>query len=52
MSVGWLVGGVWPDLAKFRQFGTTLKHFGHFDRVHSMFGKNFSLFWQILHVIG
>ena len=24
---------VWPDLAKFRHFGTTLKHFGHFESV-------------------
>ena len=25
---------MWPDLAKFRHYGTTSKNFGHFESVH------------------
>ena len=40
---------VWPDLAKFRHFGIMLKNFGHFERVHFVFGKIWNLLWQILY---
>ena len=43
---------VWPDLAKFRHFGRMLKHFGHFESVHLVFGKILSLFWQICNANG
>ena len=42
---------VWPDLAKFRYFGMMLKHFGHFELVHLVFGKILNLLWYILNVI-
>ena len=38
---------MWPDLAKFRQFGNTLQIFGNFLTVHFLFGKMLSLLWQI-----
>ena len=34
---------VWPDLAKFRRFGTTLKHFGHFVKCSFSIRQNFEL---------
>ena len=43
---------VLPDLAKFRHFCTPLKTFGHFERVHSIFGKKLRCFSQILYAIG
>ena len=42
---------VWPDLAKFRHFGTPLKIFGHFERLQ-VFGKILRWFGQILYAIG
>ena len=43
---------VCPYLAKFRQFGTTLKHFGHFESVHLVCAKILSLFRQTYYAIG
>ena len=43
---------VWPDLAKFHSFDIMLTIFGHFERVHLIFGKNFKLIWLILYDIG
>ena len=43
---------VWPDLAKFCHFGSTLKHFGHFESIDLVFAKVLSLFWQICYAIG
>ena len=43
---------VWPDLAKFRHFGTTLKYFGRFESVHLVFAKSLSLFRPICNAIG
>ena len=43
---------VWSDFAKFRHFVTPLKNFGHFERVHLVFGHILRLFWQILYAIG
>ena len=40
------------DLANFRHFGTMLKHFGHFESVHLVFGTILSLFWQNCNTIG
>ena len=37
---------VWPDLAKFRHFGTIMKELGNFLRVFLVFGKMLSLLWQ------
>ena len=31
---------------RFRHFGTTLRNFGHFERVHLVFGNILNLFWQ------
>ena len=38
----WRSISVWPDLAHFRHFGTTLIHFGHSELGHVVFAK---LFW-------
>ena len=43
---------VWPDLAKFRHFTTTLKNCGHFERVQKLFAKVLSLLWPILYALG
>ena len=32
----WMQHAVWPDLAKFRQFGTILNVFGHFEALFSI----------------
>ena len=42
---------VWTDLAKFRHFGTMLKHFGHFESVHLVFGKKIAYFGAIGQVL-
>ena len=40
---------VWPDLAKFRHFTTTLKNCGHFERVQKLFAKAyFGQFYMLL----
>ena len=41
-----------PDLAKFCQFGWMLKWYGHFKRVHSVFGKIWNSLWQLLNSVG
>ena len=44
---------VWPDLVKLCLFATMLKHFGHFESVHLVFGKkiaNFGAIGQVLMV--
>ena len=46
------INPVQPKLEKFCHFGTTLKNFGHFEWVDSVFGKILSLLWQILNSIG
>ena len=47
-----IMAAVWPDLAKFRLFGTMLKHFGRFEIVHFVvFAKIVTLFWQICYAI-
>ena len=43
---------MWPDLAKYRHFTTTLKNFGHFERVQLVIAKVLSLLWLILYAIG
>ena len=43
---------VWPDLAKFRHFGTRLQVFGNCLTVYFLFGEMLSLFWQICDIIG
>ena len=43
---------MWPDLAKFLQFGKTLKPFGILSRVCLVFGKLKNLLWQIFNAIG
>ena len=42
---------VWPDLAKFRHFGKTLQVFVKFWTVYFLFGKMFTLLWQIWYFI-
>ena len=39
------------DLAKICHFVTPLKNFGHFERVHLVFGQISRLFWQIVYAI-
>ena len=41
-----------PDLAKIRHFATTLKNFGHFERVQLAFSKVLSSVLLILYAIG
>ena len=43
---------VWPDLAKTQHFTSTLKNFGHFERVQLVFGKVSSVLWPILYAAG
>ena len=43
---------VWPDLAKFCYFGTTIKHYGHFESAHLEFAEIMRLFWKICYAIG
>ena len=43
---------VWPDLAKFRHFGTILKVLGKFLRVCLVFGKILILLWKECYAIG
>ena len=38
---------VWPDLAKFRQFGKIFKVLGNFLRVYLLFGNILDQLWQI-----
>ena len=51
-NVKWVFVPVWPDLAKFRHFGTPLTIFGHFKRVHLVYCKILRWFGQILYAIG
>ena len=39
-------------MVKFVHFTTTLKHFGHFERVQLVLAKVLSLLWPILYAIG
>ena len=43
---------VWPELPKFRHFGTILNVLGKSQRVYLVFGKMFILLWQKCHGIG
>ena len=43
---------MWPDLAKFRHFGKTLKVVSKFLTVYFLSGKMLSLLWQICDNIG
>ena len=43
---------VWPDLAKFRHFGTILKVLGKILRDYLIFGKILILLWQKCFTIG
>ena len=43
---------VWPDLAKFRHFGTILQVFGQFLTVYLLFVKLVNLLWQICYNTG
>ena len=43
---------MWPDLAKFRQFGKNLQVFGNFLTIYLLFGKMLSLLCQICDIIG
>ena len=43
---------MWPDLAKFCHFGTTLKNFAHFETFILDLEKLFNLLWQNLHANG
>ena len=43
---------VWPDLAKFRQFGKHFNIFGNLLRVHSEIDKSLSLIWDIFLLLG
>ena len=43
LMVGAAAVAVWPDLAKFRHFGPTIKHFGRFERVDLVFLQNHKL---------
>ena len=43
---------VWPDLAKFRHFGTFLKVLGKFLRVYLVFGEILVQKWQIFLLLG
>ena len=42
---------MWPDLAKFRHFGKSLKVFGTVLMVYFLFGKMLSVLWQICDII-
>ena len=46
------VRAVWPDLVKICNFISTLKNFGHFERVQLVFAKVLSLLWPIFYAIG
>ena len=41
-----------PDLVKICNFISTLKNFGHFERVQLVFAKVLSLLWPIFYAIG
>ena len=43
---------VWPDLAKFRHFGTILQVFGQFLTVYLLLVKLVNLLWQICYNTG
>ena len=43
---------VWPDLAKFCNFGKSLQVFGKFLIVYFLFVKMLSLLWQTCYIIG
>ena len=43
---------VWPDLAKFRHFGTILQVFGQFLTVYLLLVKLVNLLWQICYDTG
>ena len=43
---------LWPDLAKFYQFGNILKVFGRLLRVYLLFGKDLKLPWEKIYAIG
>ena len=43
---------MWPDLPEFHHFGMMLKNFGHFERVHLVYGKIIKLLCLILNAIG
>ena len=43
---------VWPDLAKFRHFGTILKVLGKFLQVYLVFSKMWIFLWQKMLLLG
>ena len=44
-NILYIVQSVWPDLEKLRHFNSTLKNFGHFDRIQIVFGKILTSLW-------